>query len=429
VSPRVAIVDPYSSGAFLARAFATRGRDCVAVWSSPDAPPLFRRSSDAGHFARIVPYTASIETLVRALRRQAVDLVLAGSEPGVELADELAERMGIAANGTRLSEARRDKFLMARAVKARGLATAQQRRSDKVDALLRWRRSSGLAWPVIVKPARSCASDGVALCSSDDEVRAAFAAIMGRPDVLGQRNDAVLLQEFLAGVEYVVDTVSHAGRHQPAAFWRYRRPKGAAARVFYDAIELIAHEGRRAEALFAAACGVLDALEIAYGPAHGEFIWVPGRGPVLVEVAARLNGGNNPLLSRFCGGTSAVDLVTESLVDPMRFAARKRASRNLSRRAVNRFLVPPPGHRVRDGPALSALRRLPSCRWMSVRPARAPSAGSGVVGVVTLIHRERRVIESDLAHIRKLEQNGLYHFAPANDEEASTSQQEGDAAP
>jgi hypothetical protein len=34
-------------------------------------------------------------------------------------------------------------------------------------------------------------------------------------------NDAVVVQEYLTGVEYVVDTVSRHGKHKVVALWAY----------------------------------------------------------------------------------------------------------------------------------------------------------------------------------------------------------------
>src|SRR5439155_19130637 len=157
----------------------------------------------------------------------------------------------------------------------------------------RWAKARG-EWPVVVRPRKSVASDSVAVCRTDDELSRAHEAIAQRENVLGLPNETILVQEFIAGPEYVVDTVSFAGRHRIAAFWRYHRPPpGLAAGVFYDAMELLPYEGERQEALLAYTVRALDALEIRSGPAHSELIWKDGEGPVLIEVGARLSAGNN----------------------------------------------------------------------------------------------------------------------------------------
>ena len=64
-------------------------------------------------------------------------------------------------------------------------------------------------------------SDGVTICRSASEVRTAFGKLEGTKNILGLQNYAVLCQEFLAGIEWVVDTVSRQGEHKVVALWRY----------------------------------------------------------------------------------------------------------------------------------------------------------------------------------------------------------------
>ncbi len=66
----------------------------------------------------------------------------------------------------------------------------------------------------VVKPVEGAGSDGVSICDSADEVRAAFARLEGTKNVLGITCYQVLLQEYLKGDEYVVDTVSRNGVHK-----------------------------------------------------------------------------------------------------------------------------------------------------------------------------------------------------------------------
>jgi hypothetical protein len=147
----------------------------------------------------------------------------------------------------------------------------------------------------------------------------------------------------------------------------------------------------------------LDALEVFHGPAHVELVWTHERGPVLLELGARPNGGINAILPRWCGGPDVPD---QALATYLGRHVPDDVPR-LTRRAVNRFLVPPPGLRVQAGTALEELWSLPSCRVAAVRPGRPPSP-SGTVGVVTLVHRHSAVVERDLAAVRRLEQGSLY---------------------
>jgi biotin carboxylase len=399
---RVAVVDPYSSGSLVAPAFAEHGYECVAVQTSREAPDLFRSSFRPDDFVSIIHANGEAST-ADELTRLDVRHVLAGSEPGVELADELCERLGLPANGVATRAARRDKYLMGEAVRARGLRTPAQFHSPRLDELRSWAESDA-RWPVVAKPLRSVASDSVVVCETDAELERAHDAIAGRTNVLGLVNESVLVQELVDGPEYVVDTVSHAGHHRVAAFWRYHAaPSDAPLGVFYDAMELLPYEGERQEALLAHAVGVLDALEIRYGPAHTELIWADGHGPVLIETGARLSAGNNAVLSRLCGGPCALDLVVEQCLDPDGFLAMPPPG--LTGTAMNCFLVPPRGRRLRSNPPLDGIRELTSFHGMSIAET---SRRHPVAGVVTLIHRDRSVVHEDLGRLRDLERAMLY---------------------
>lgn len=393
---RVAIVDPYSSGALLARAFAARRHECIAVKSKPAIPSLFRSSFEPGNFVEIVD-GRDARAAAGTLRRLGAGHVLAGSEPGVELADELAERLALDANDPTLREARRDKYLMAEAVAARGLATPARVRSESLEPLLEWVRDRGV-WPVVAKPPKSVASDSVAVCRDADELERAYHAIARRRNVLGLVNETVLVQELVRGPEYVVDTVSCRGRHRAAAFWRYHGASGDGG-VFYEAMELLPYAGERQAVLLAYVVRALEALGIRHGPAHSEVIWSELRGPVLIEIGARLSAGTNAVLSRACGGPCALDLTVEACLEPERFEATEHRP-TLTRAALTCFLIRPPDHRLRSDLAVDEIRSLPSFESLSITRRRD---GRRIVGVVNLIHPARRVLHRDRRRLRRLE--------------------------
>ena len=122
-------------------------------------------------------------------------------------------------------------------------------------------------------------------------VVAAYRALEGTKNVLGLTNYSVLLQEYLAGDEYVVDTVSRDGVHKCVALWKYDKRVYNGAPVVYYGMQLLAidSEPRLAE-MVGYTASVLDALGIRHGCCHTEIMLVE-RGPVLVEVNCRIHGG------------------------------------------------------------------------------------------------------------------------------------------
>ena len=218
--------------------------------------------------------------------------VIAGAETGVELADEISERLGVRTNGVALSEARRNKYVMGETVRSAGVRAVKQLRAttwvDIAAFLEAWQPSP---FQVIVKPLDSAGSDDVTLCHDLGEVQAAFGNIMGKINGLGLVNAAVLVQEYLDGQEYVIDAVSLDGVHKIVAIWAYdRRPANGAHFVCHGQRLLTADEPCCRE-LIDYQKRVLDALGIRNGPTHGEIKWCRGE-PVLVEVGARCHGGD-----------------------------------------------------------------------------------------------------------------------------------------
>ena len=203
-----------------------------------------------------------------------------------------------------------------------------------------------------------------------------------------------LVQEFLDGSEYAVDTVSFEGQKKTTAIWQYNRPAGARNYVGYNAMTLLPYVGERQESLRSYAFEVLDALAIRFGPAHCELMWVNSE-PVLVEAGARLSAGNNAVLSRICGGICQLDETVEAILAPERFLATLNHQPRLQRRAVNVFLAPERRGRLIRVRGLEAIRRLPTLHSMSVG-AKPGDLLSRVAGLVTLIDEDIQAIERDV---------------------------------
>jgi biotin carboxylase len=403
----IVIVDPYSAGAMFAETLRARGVKCIAVESSNAIPIAMRSRFNPAVFWNIIRHAGDYSRTLDAVGRHRPAFVVPGGESGVELAEKLAVDLGLPSNGAALREARRDKYLMAEAVRAKGLRTAAQFLSSDVGEIVDWTKNT-LDWPVIVKPPKSAASDSVAFCRSTGELREAADRILSTTNVLGCRNPAVLVQEFLSGTEYIVDTVSRGGFRKTTAFWQYSRPptEGTGEFISYDAMTLLPYAGERQKALQSYAFSVLNALAVDFGPAHCELMWVDGE-PILVEVAARLSGGIGALLSGICGGICHIDETVKLMLEPERFLETLNETPHLQRRAVNLFLVPRRRGRLVRVRGLDEIRRLPTLHSASVG-AQPGDMLKRVAGVVTLIDEDIQSIERDVGVIRALEREGMF---------------------
>ncbi|MGC4864788.1 ATP-grasp domain-containing protein [Micromonospora sp. DT53] len=325
--PVVVLVDAYTSGKYLLPEFTALGADVVHVQSTTELMSSMPEPDLSGYAARILH--EDLAKTVEQLLPYAPVRVLAGQEPGVLLADALSGALGLPMNDGGLSEARRDKYRMTEALQAAGLHCPAQLSSGDVEQLVGWARDRG--FPVVVKPRRSAAGDGVHICAGEAEVRAAAAAVLGSETIYGEANPEALVQSYLSGTEYVVDMVSHEGRRYVCGVWEYRKRLLPSGRNIYDRESLLASDEAPAPELTAYVDRALDALGVRFGPTHAEVIVTP-EGPALVEVGCRIAGNMHPGFHDLCAGANQATLTALAVLRPEQFLDRH-ADRQYAKRS------------------------------------------------------------------------------------------------
>mmetsp|Transcript_33397 Transcript_33397/g.70265 ORF Transcript_33397/g.70265 Transcript_33397/m.70265 type:complete len:370 (-) Transcript_33397:261-1370(-) len=177
----------------------------------------------------------------------------------------------------------------------------------------------------VIKPRRGQASVLVGVATSVEQARSMYDAIRRSHislDNSGGRASQPVIQEFLQGTEYVVDTVSADGVHKCVALWRYEKGARNGAPFVYLGDELVPAASEDACALLRYAEAVLTALDWRWGPAHMELM-LTSDGPRLVEVnAGRFNGGDFKLVTDVCVGYNAYEVSVDAYL-------RRRAFRRL----------------------------------------------------------------------------------------------------
>ncbi|MGW5847593.1 ATP-grasp domain-containing protein [Streptomyces sp. NPDC055254] len=314
--PTGIVVDAYTNGRLLPAAFAAHGVDLVHLQARDEVSAVLPR--DLSGFTENIVYDGG--PALDRVRAHAPAFVIAGHDSGVALADRLGELLGLPTNGTELSASRWDKYAMGERLRERGIHCARQYKSADPADLIRWRKEAALPAeaPVVVKPVSSGGSDRVHVCRTDAQIEAAARAVLGGgPDVYAKPNTEVLVQSFLEGTEYIVDTVSHDGAHFVSGVWRYHK-RLVGGRPVYDRDELLPSQEEPVPALVAYIHTVLDALGIRHGSAHAEVIVTP-TGPALVEIGARMNGNMNQELHQVCLGHDQAALTALAYVRPEAF--------------------------------------------------------------------------------------------------------------
>ncbi|MFL9866065.1 ATP-grasp domain-containing protein [Paraburkholderia fungorum] len=312
----VLIVDGASTAAYLAPAFRSYGIRCAHVISSPDLPALYRSQFVSSDYVREVTHDGDIERTLAQLRDLNIGAVLHGLDAALELADTLAERLGVAnRNPLESSAARRDKVLMNERVLRAGLKAPGHFSSQSADEIVAWARALGTL-PVVVKPSRSAGVTGVKVCRSLGQVEAAARDVLATQSIYGQPNEEVIVQTYSEGQEYIVDSVSFDGHHRVVSLWEVHRERSHAPRL--DKMVVVDHTEPRYRAVLDYAQKVLDALDVHYGPTHLEIIDT-AEGPTIVELNARLHGSLDPRLTTAVSGESHVSAAVETVLTPERF--------------------------------------------------------------------------------------------------------------
>lgn len=290
------VVDAYASGRLLTDSFVRLGLDTVHVQSSAHLMPSLMAPALESYRDNIVCATDDdVDAALVALAAYRPVAVVAGAEPGVRLADMPSERLGLAGNGTALSPARRNKFLMIKTLRAAGIRCTAQHAAATPGDVAAWADAQG--YPVVVKPLRSSSTDHVFICRTADHVIHAAEQVLASRNLFEEPNGEVLVQSCLDGTEYAVDTVSADGQRYVCGVWEYQKQTTDAGRRIYDRNLLRNPDSHPVPDVIAYVDTVLQALSIRYGAAHAEVI-MTGAGPTLVEIAARLNGGMNPHVPR-----------------------------------------------------------------------------------------------------------------------------------
>ncbi|WP_329379735.1 ATP-grasp domain-containing protein [Streptomyces sp. NBC_01351] len=410
----VVIVDSYAPTKLLADEFLKAGATLVRVQSTREVPKVYEGSFSLDDYVDNIVHGGDLAATARAVAAYDPVAVVAGGEVGVEFADALSTELGLPTNGVEFSEARRDKYVQIETVKAAGLAGARQLLPSTAEELADWHRTHG--GRIVVKPLRSAAGDGIFFCDTPEESAAAFRKLLGATNVFSDVNTGVVAQEYLRGTEYMVNTVSLGGRHHVTDIWRTTRISANGVIDLVDAAYLMQRRGEVQDRLAEYAAQVLDALGIQHGPAHVE-VKMTNAGPVLVEMGARICGGNLPHYAKVTLGESQLDLSAAAYLDPPRFEERLGKDYPKGPFMASVTLVSPVEGVFAGFPRLDEVKALES--FNDLRGALAPGAriertvnDMGYPLMVTLLHDTEETVLRDANTIRYLDGPDFYALAP-----------------
>ena len=300
------IVDPLSTGQEYAEAFRAEGMTPVAVLSQ-EPNDIVRASWHPERYDHIHRYDGDLAALAHTLRAYHPAAIVPGAECGVPLYEELAPLvLPGTGNEPGLERARYDKGAMGAAVAAAGVPHLRQLCSHDPDEIESWLAATGLVnCEFVVKPSNSGGTDNVHLVKPGTDWRALVEKITGAVNQVGRVTEAVVVQEYARGVEYLVDSYSVDGRHGLVDVCRYTK-YGRGDRIgIYDRVDFLPPDDDGVSAVWPYVQRVLAAVGVRNGCGHAE-VMLTQHGPRLIEIGTRPAGGGHQLITALATGDNHI---------------------------------------------------------------------------------------------------------------------------
>jgi biotin carboxylase len=318
------VLDPTDDYARRMVEFLSRlGFPAVAVLTSPPRTAQWRGgwSRRLGEHV-MVSYEVAGEPVEEVAAQLAHDFpegfvgIVPWDEMSILYGAELGEKLGLGWNSRRVIERCRDKGVMKEHLRRWGKVriNAGAVVTNAAEAIA---FQQGLdRWPVVVKPTGGAGSAHVSFAESPEQL------LRGCQEVLESGDGEVLLEEYVGGRELAVNgMVDREGDFLITDVWLYdRRESHGVPNLYYETIKVDTHVPLFWE-LAGYAAAVIEGLELRRAPVHME-VKVDDRGPCLIEVGARLPGGNQPMLASMLHGRSLFELAACHYLDELPLSAR-----------------------------------------------------------------------------------------------------------
>ncbi|MFD7168981.1 ATP-grasp domain-containing protein [Streptomyces violascens] len=273
-----------------AEACVSRGLDVVAVRNaSVFSNGLLTFPEEVRQVA--VPNQSDLEQVVSGLGHAGLtmgdfDAVYTNFEFAVVMAAGLAQNLGLPGLGTEVAVRMRDKFLQKQRLAEKGIPVAESRVFHTPPTLA---DVEALGFPLVLKPVAGAGTESTTRVDDATAFQRTVAAFFSAKEA----RKVLLVEQFIAGEEFVLDGWIHNGVIGFSSLGRYERPcleiaASATSMRMYRCSETT-HPGL-AERATNLAADALTALGMRSGVFHLEFFRLPNGSLVFSECAARRGG-------------------------------------------------------------------------------------------------------------------------------------------
>ncbi|MFD5872605.1 ATP-grasp domain-containing protein [Streptomyces sp. NPDC060322] len=331
--PRLLMVMPYRQ---FVRKAQEEGFWVGAIWDPRLESPEYLEDVRALADLFVTADFGDEELLRRTIREVAQEhdvsaIYHIGREETMVSAYEVAEELHAELSPASAIRYLADKHAMRELLAERGLSPVSfavaATRDEVPDAVRR------IGWPAVVKPTALAGSRGVFLWQEPAD-QVPWTQLVDQYAYDGP----FLVEEYLRGPEYSVETLSRDGRHQVVGITeKLLGPPPLFVEVGHVHPAPLPQDRR--QAVEALTTELLTACGYRFGPAHTEVIWTQG-GPRVVESQARLGGDRIPRLVQLATGLDMEQAIFAALAGTGAEAERSQPPAT----AIVRFFAFPPGH-------------------------------------------------------------------------------------
>ncbi len=355
----------------------------------------------------------TFEETLEEVRKVNPILIVPGNERGVVLAARLSHELGLLGNSIENLDAMTLKNEMHKRLAQRGLRSIKGKVIHSLDEALEFYDSENLG-EVVIKPTYSAGSASVRICLNRNEMIESINQLFDEVNYYGDELEELLIQERINGIEYIVNTVTHKGIHRVTLVWKYNKVKTSEGAIVYDSCETVNELSLGEAEMVEYAYKVADALEIQYGPVHGEYM-IDEKGPVLIEVNCRPCGGSMPaeFLDRI-SGQHETDSILDSYLKPKCFFDELRKKYILHAHGTLKFFITPKNMVVRSSPIVNIDKKLKAFHDSSLVNAtyhdmffQKTEDLTTAAGYVFLINEDKADVDHDLNFLRDVERNAF----------------------
>ena len=338
-------------------------------------------------------------------------LIVPGNERGVILATRLSNELGLLSNSIENLDAMTLKNEMHNRLAQNGLRSIKGKVIHSIDEAVEFYDSENLK-EVVLKPTYSAGSASVRICLNRDEMIESINHIFDDVNYYGDKIHEILIQERINGTEYIVNTVTHEGIHRVTLVWKYNKVRTSEGAIVYDSCETVNELSLGEAEMVEYAYKVADALEIQYGPVHGEYM-IDENGPVLIEVNCRPCGGSMPaeFLDRI-SGQHETDSILDSYLKPKSFYGELNKKYSLYAHGTLKFFITPKNIIARSSPIVNINNKLKAFHNSSLVNStyhdmlfKKTEDLNTAAGYVFLVNENKANVDHDLNFLRDLEHN------------------------